>query len=491
MHPGRKFRLSKSRFLAGLQCHKYLWLRIHEPDAPELVPDESQQAVFDRGSLVGEVAQGYVPGGVLIEKPHEDFQRAIRTTEEAIQGGARAIYEASFSEDDVFVAIDILERTERGWNLLEVKSSTKAKPEHTPDVTVQLHTLRSAGIDVENVFLMHLNRECRYPDLSNLFERTDLTGEALAFLPEVPEEIKRQKTMLAGAIPQVEPGPHCSDPYECPFLERCRPELPPHHISTLYRIGGKSWDLERQGIWTIHDLPDDYPLSEKAERQRRAVIEDKLILEEGLREELERFVPPIAFLDFETILPAIPVWRGCRPYDQIPVQFSCHSFDSNGSLIHHDHLMEGPDDTREELAEKLIDFLKNAGTILAYSASFEKRCLNALAEAFTHLSGEIEEITAKIEDLLPLVRSYVYHPDFGGSFSLKNILSPLVPELSYDDLEVSDGGTASAMLEKLILEPDAFSPEKRDLHRQSLLRYCQMDTLALVKLYERLLEISQ
>jgi len=477
--------------MAGLQCHKYLWLRVHEPDAPELVPDEATQALFESGSRVGETAQTYVPGGVLIEKPYEDFQRALQATAAAIQGSAPAVYEASFSAGGLFVAVDILERTKQGWNLIEVKSSTSAKPEHVPDVAVQLHTLRSAGLDVQRAHLMHLNRECRYPDLSTLFEREDLTDEALDLLPTVADEIEKQKAMLAGPVPKVEPGPHCLSPYSCPFWDRCRPAPPPHHISTLYRIGGRFWELERQGIRTIFDLPDDYPLSEKADRQRRSVLAGKLIVEDGLKGELDRFTSPIGFLDFETIRPSIPAWKGCRPYDQVPVQFSCHLISADGSLVHHEWLAPGPQDPREEMVKELLRALTGTRTILAYSSGFERMCLNSLGEAFPHFANELNTLAGRLEDLLPVVRSYVYHPDFGGSFSLKRILSPLVPDLGYDDLEVADGGTASAMLEKLILEPEAFSPEERKLHRQSLLEYCKMDTLALVRLHERLLELSR
>jgi len=346
---GRNHGLSKSRFMAGLQCHKYLWLRVHEPAAQELVPDETRQALFETGSRVGEVAQTFVPGGVLIEKPYEDFQRAIRETKTAIQGSVGAVYEASFSAGGVFVAVDILKRADGGWNLIEVKSTTGTKPEHEPDVAVQLHTLRSAGVEVDRVYLMHLNPECRYPDLSNLFGRADLTQEALDLQPTVADEIERQKAMLASPVPQVEPGPHCLAPYPCPFCSRCWPERPQHHISTVFRIGGKFWDLERQGIRTIFDLPADFPLSEPAERQRRSVISGKLIVEDGLKEDLDRFTPPIAFLDFETIRPAIPVWNGCRPYSQVPVQFSCHVVSPDGSLVHHEWLAEGPGDDQRQV----------------------------------------------------------------------------------------------------------------------------------------------
>lgn len=266
-----QYHLSKSRFVAGLQCHKLLWWKVHEPDAPELVPDQALQAVFDQGTRVGELARDYVPGGVLIDFPHYEIDKKVQATADAIQNGARIIYEASFVADGVFVAVDILERVRGGWNLIEVKSTTKAKPEHIPDVAVQTHVLKSAGLDVNRAYLMHLNRQCRYPDLGNLFSRASLTSEAEDLLPSIPSEIQQQIRMLKGALPEIDRGPHCTDPHDCPFLSRCWTGLPDHHISTLYRIGKKAFDLEKEGIRTILDLPSSYPLSAIAERQRRSV----------------------------------------------------------------------------------------------------------------------------------------------------------------------------------------------------------------------------
>jgi hypothetical protein len=136
-----------------------------------------QQAIFDIGHLVGERACAEFPGGVLIDAPHDDFDARVALTRTAIEAGAPAIFEASFFEDDIFVAVDVLERTAHGWVLVEVKSTTKVKPQHLPDAAIQAHVLRRAGLTVERVELMHLNRGCRYPDLSNLFTRADITAK--------------------------------------------------------------------------------------------------------------------------------------------------------------------------------------------------------------------------------------------------------------------------------------------------------------------------
>ena len=329
-------RLSKSRYTAGLQCDRQLWWRVHERDAPELVPDAAMQAIFDSGTRVGRVAQERVPGGVLIDFPHYAISERLEATKQALANRARVIYEASFFADETFVAVDVLEKARGGWRLIEVKSTTKVKPEHIPDVAVQLHVLRKAGLPVRSAELMHLNRDCTYPDLRDLFTRTDVTAQAEALLPDMPGEIARQLEMLRGTLPRVPIGPHCNSPYECPFKNRCWPEFPDHHVSTLYYVGNQWWALAADGFETVGQLPAELVTNSAAQRQRRAVRDGVTIVEPGLGSALRSLRGRLAIIDFETVAPAIPVWDGCHPYDPVPAQFSCHVQDGRGGWMHHE-----------------------------------------------------------------------------------------------------------------------------------------------------------
>jgi len=191
--------LTKSKYVSGLQCHRRLWLQVHEPDAPELVPDAAQQVIFDRGTYVGEVARGYVPGGVLIDAPHTRPGERVAQTQRALAEGAQVIYEASFLADGIFVACDILVRHPGGITLTEVKSSTTVKPEHLPDVAVQAHVLCAVGLELDRAEVMHLNRACTYPDLSDLFTRENVTDAMARQLAEVPAESRRQLAIVPRA----------------------------------------------------------------------------------------------------------------------------------------------------------------------------------------------------------------------------------------------------------------------------------------------------
>ncbi len=482
-----RLRLSKSRYLDGLQCHKQLWWRVHDAEAPELVPDAALRNLFAQGRDVGVRAREFVPGGELIDLPFSELDNKVAATREALRRDPPAIYEAWFLADDTYVGVDILERLPRGYGVIEVKTSNSLKPEHLPDVAVQVHVLRRSGLAVERAEVMHLNPKCRYPDLANLFVREDVTTLVEAVLLGVPDELAAQLRALAGPLPDVAIGDHCTRPHDCPFLERCWPKLPDHHISSLYRIERrKVLEYEADGYATIYDLPSDLELSAIHARQVRAIQRGMMVVEPSLRDVLTRFVSPLAFLDFETVSLAIPRWPGCRPWQLVPVQLSCHVEQQGRGLVHHAWLADGPEDPRPALAQALVAACAGARRVVAYYASFERECIRQLKEAVPRLAKELERIEKRLVDLLPAVRRYVYHPDFAGSFSIKKTLPALVPGLSYDDLVIRDGETATVELMRLLFEGDRLAAgEKADL-RQALLRYCERDSWAMVQMLERL-----
>lgn len=479
-------RLSKSRFTAGFQCTKLLWWKVHEPDAKELQPGIVLQDRFDQGRQVGKIARTLFPGGVLIDGDHRDPARAERTRE-AIAGGAPAVFEATFIEGGVYVAVDVLLREGDGWVVIEVKSSSEQKDEHVPDAAVQAWVVAQAGLRVNRVEIMHLNREYRHPDTGELLVRTDVTAEVAAFAPQIPGLVAEFRAALAGPLPDRTIGVQCWEPRECPFFGRCWPQER-DHIRHLYWTGGKAtagW--MQQGVHHIQDIPADKKLNAVQQRQVRAIREDRLIVEPGLGDALAPTqVGRVGFLDFETIQRAVPVWEGQKPWEQTAVQYSFHERLADGSYRHDRFLAEGPADPREEIADLLITTTARAGAILTWS-HFEKTRIKALAEQLPHRAAELTGIVERLVDLLPIVRNHVYHPDFRGSFSIKDVLEPMVPDLSYDDLIIVDGMVASVMIARLLFFQHLV--EDRDRTRRDLLEYCERDTWAMVRLLERLEEL--
>jgi len=483
-------RLSKSRYTYGLQCVRQLWWRVHEPHAPELVPDATTQAVLDQGTHVGVVARGHIPGGTLIDLPHRDYEARVAATTLAMREGASAVYEASFTADDLFVAVDVLERTNGGWRIVEVKSSTSVRGQHLPDAAIQTHVLRAAGVPVTGTDIMVLNRACTYPDLSDLFRREDVSAPVAHLLPGVPARVRTLLAAIEGPLPAVATGPQCTSPYRCPFHARCNPVPPPHHVSTLYRMRRHAAELEAQGWHTIEQVPPGVLTIPQAERQRRAVIAGAMVVEGDLAGSLAAFEPPLAYLDFETVMPAIPCWDGCHPYDQVPAQFSVHAERPDGTLAHHAWLADGPGDPRPEIARRVIEACAGARTIVVYNREFEQGCLERMAAALPEHAAALYDLVGRLADPLHAIRDHVYHPDFNGSFSLKAVLPALVPGLSYDDLDVAIGHVATRMIEALMFGGDVMPADERARRRAALLAYCERDTLAMVRLMARLRELA-
>jgi hypothetical protein len=483
--------LSKSKYLAGLQCPLRLWHQCFNPGlATPASP--SQQALFDTGHEVGELATRLHPGGVLVDTDPTRHEQAVKETFNAIQDpSVKAIYEASFSFDDVRVKVDILSRLGRGkWKLIEVKSSTKVKNEYLPDVGVQYHVLKGAGLKIGRVILTHLNNQYVYDgrelDLKGLFMPSDLTKKALDYQEELQEELQELKNMLRSPHPpEVIPSRHCFSPNPCEFWDHCSQGLPEHWVIDLVGLGQNKFDqLASMGIQDIRDVPDSFPLSENQDRIRRCVKNNEEYISSELRGELERVEYPVHFLDFETLGFAVPKYAGTRPYQAVPFQWSDHVLHENGGLEHLEYLCEEDKDPREEFARTLLEALGNRGSIVTYT-NYEEGIIKKLAEGFPQHGDQLLATLVRIVDLYAIIRKNYYHPGFHGSFSLKDVVPALLPEMGYESLTVQEGQQAG--LEYLRMLNPATSTKERDRIKTALLAYCGQDTITMVKIREKLL----
>jgi len=268
-------------------------------------------------------------------------------------------------------------------------------------------------------------------------------------------------------------------------MERCWPK-DPDHIMRLYNIGPRrGCDFLLTGVNRIADLPPTQKLNATQKRQIRAMKEDRLVVEAALGQALEPFDCKLGFLDFETIMRAVPVWPGMAPWEQAPAQFSYHEANGDGTYTHAEYLAEGPKDCRPELAWRMVQATRHAERVAHYS-HFEKTRIKGLQEAGPELRAELEALEGKLVDLLPVVRENVYHPGFLGSFSMKSILTPLVPDLTYSDLVIVEGLVASVEIARLLFVAGKIPKEEHERVRQDLLNYCERDTWAMVKVLERL-----
>jgi len=484
--------LSKSRFLAGLQCQKRLYLECFHPELAEPF-DAGRQAILDAGTQVGELARDRYPGGILITEDHLHHDQAVSSTEKELDDSSvQAIYEAAFVYDGVRIRADILSRSgDDMFDLIEVKSGTSVKPEHLLDVAVQLYVLQGCGISVGRVCLGHLNKEYVYQggnyDLGQLFLIEDVTDKAQQLQPDIPLILEEMRLPLWGLEPpDIKPRRQCLKPYQCEFYGHCHTGGTEYPVIQLPNASAKLLlALEEAGIEDIRDIQAGFPgLNATQQRVRECVAGNRVYLSPDLPEALGRLEYPVHFLDFETFGPALPLYIGTRPYQTLPFQWSNHTVSGNGELRHEEFLYDGFDDPREPFAKSLLKALGSSDPIVVYTG-YEAMCIRELAKALPDLSDALMVLVeTRLVDLHKLIRDNCYHSEFHGSFSIKSVLPALVPDLDYSDLEVSDGMQASAAYAEMV-QPETPADRRIQL-RESLLAYCKRDTEAEVRLFETL-----
>jgi len=481
--------LTKSKFIAGKQCLKRLYLLVHEPDLGA-EPDDSGQAIIEQGREVGLLAQQMFPGGVVVDARNRED--AIRVTRELIDNPEiPTIFEGAFEHKDVFVRVDLLHRRrDRRWRLIEVKSTTDVKEHHLDDVAIQHRVVTRSGVDLAASCLAHVNREYVYEggpiDAHRFFKIRSLNRQVEQLLPKLPSRLRSQLRVLAmPEAPNIDPGRQCSDPITCEFFEHCNPSLPEDHILRLPRIHANTIArLIALGIQSIHNIPENYPLSQRLRHACTSVQTGKPWFSPDVKDELKGLKYPVYYMDFETVNPAIPRFVGMRPYDLIPFQWSVHVQAKPGAAPEHlEFLATDQSDPRRAFISALCDALGDRGSIVVYFQPFEAQRLADLALWLPEFSKRIKKIQDRLWDLLPIIRDHVYHPAFYGSYSLKSVLPALVPEMTYEGMEVADGKAAGLAWELVCRGLTEGEPGKI---RKALLDYCGLDTLGMVRIIENL-----
>jgi hypothetical protein len=473
--------LSKSKVLAGWQCHKRLWLEIHAPERAEY--SAATQRAFSIGHEVGDLARRLFPGGILIGHDTELSAALAQTAELVARPGPLTLYEGTFSHGGVLIRADIIVRDAQGQvRLVEVKSSTKVKPVNHIDCAVQAWVLAGAGLAPARIELGHINSQFVYPggdDYDGLLTFADLTDKVLPLLDEVPRWLAAYREMLAGEMPDIRVGPQCRNPYECAFIGWCTPPQPDYPVSRLPNGGKVVWQLLEAGIDDIRDVPPGVLTSEMQEWIRRVTVAGRPELRPAAAEALRALPWPRYYFDFETVSFAVPIWAGTRPYQALPFQWSCHVETAPGELEHREFLADGAEPPMRECAETLLEALGESGPVMVYT-TYEATVLRQLAAMFPDLAPRLEAVVGRIFDLHPLVKANYYHPDMLGSWSIKAVLPTVAPDLDYGALgEIQEGQAASEAFVEIMARET--SEERRQALRAALRRYCALDTLAMVR----------
>ncbi len=490
-------RLSKSLYTKGIQCSKALWLKKYKPSVLT-PPDEQAGAIFETGNIVGDLARELFPDGK--EVPYTtNYDEMIITTKEWLEEGVSNIYEATFNYEGILIMVDILKIEDDGVYIYEVKSSTEVKDIYLHDVSIQYYVLKNLGFSIKSASVIHINNEYvrgESLELDKLFKIVDVTSEVQNLQSNIPSILKEFETYLEDKEnePDIDIGSQCNKPYECDAKNYCwkiQRQIPDYSIFNIFNLGSKKQvELYNQGVIDIEDIPEDFDMTAN---QKQAVENYKskvsYIDKENIKAFLENLTYPIYHLDFETYQQAIPQYKGIKPFEQIPFQYSLHIEYEDGTLIHKEYLSEDSIDSRYELAQKLCEDIPIDVTVLAYNMSFEKGVIKRLANLFPDLSTHLLAINENMQDLMtPFQKKWYVTPSMQGSYSIKYVLPALVPEFekAYKELDGVQNGSqamnAFANLSKL-------KEEDKEKMRTSLLEYCKLDTLAMVKILENLKRI--
>jgi hypothetical protein len=465
--------ISKSLFLNARVDPRLAWFRVHTPDDFD-PPSEVVRARMEEGIRVGEIARQLRPGGVLVGQGARD--ELVAETDHLLAQGA-PIYEAALEDGGMFCRVDILAPLGDGWELVEVKSGASVSERHRWDLAFQVAAARAAGLRVERAVLLHVHTEYvrgEKLDPQALFREVELTHELDPELAALPGELEAVRTAVEGPRPRVTLLEALQSGGDWP--RSVKPSLPEHHVTELYWSNGQDW--MRRGIEDIRDIPDPTALT-RAQRIQLEAVRSGLpqVDPEPLREWLRRLRYPLYHLDFETVSPAVPLFPGTRPYQQIPFQFSLHIEHEDGQVEHVSYLHDHLSDPRPSLI-RALGAIQGEGSVTAHHAGFERRVLRELLKfspGETWLADAAERL---VDTLTPFQRFWYHHPAQRGSCSLKRVL-PALTGLGYDGMEVADGAEAGVGF--LRMARGEVTGEERARLRRALERYCEMDTRGMME----------
>ena len=476
--------LSKSKLMSARQCLKRLYLEVQHPDLK--VISKATEAAFATGNQVGDVARIIYGTDDSVFIPYAGgLSHALKKTRRLLaEGPAYPIFEATLQHAGVLVRIDALlpDGDSGGWRIVEVKASTSVKDEHVFDCTVQRWVFEGLGHKLTSMALAYVDNTFVYDgneDYAGLLIESDQTEPTASLLPVIPEWIAKAKQAASGSEPDISVDRHCYQPYECPFVGHCWPADVHYPVQGLGGSRAKLGEFITAGLRDIRDVPTSR-LSEKQQRIQKVTQAGVAQLLPGAREFVESLAYPRYYLDFETIAPAVPIWPGTRPYETLPIQWSCHYEPGEGAMAHSDFLDLSGTPPMRRLAESLIRALGTIGPVLMYT-TYERTVINNLIDRFPNLATSLSAIVERLVDLAPPTQQNYYHPDMAGSWSLKAVLPTITTKISYHKLIGIQEGTAvsEGYLEAI---DTATSDERKAELSEQLLRYCKFDTEAMVVL---------
>jgi hypothetical protein len=468
-------------------------MKIYRPDLYYSSPlSDFEKHIIETGNEVELVARKLFPTGVLIEGRDASAQKK---TSDLIAQKQSILFQPIFVKDGFLAAVDILkyDKTTDSYSIYEVKASNEVdKKVHLHDLAFQVILLRTWGLRVSGMNLICLNKDyVRSGDLQivDLFNINDVQEDIEQMLVEVKEDMQKAKAYLAQ---KKEPPGECCCIYKgrsshCTTFPYSNPTVPPYSVHDISRIGTskkKLANLIDSRSFHLHEVNGQVELNEAQQNQVDAHVLDRTTIQKDkIAEEFQKLQYPLYFLDYETFPSAIPLFDGYSPYDQIPFQYSLHILESPESdVTSYCFLHTGTSDPSIPLAESLESHVGPRGSVIVWYKPFEKTRNTEIGIRLPHTRSFFESVNSRIFDLMEIfTKQYYVHKDFKGSCSIKKVLPVLVPELSYKDLEIQEGGTASQTWKKVM--DGAYSESETQVVIENLKKYCDRDTHAMYAIW--------
>ncbi len=486
--------LSKTRYTLGVTCPKLLWLKCFKPEEAEEI---NNTAIFQNGNEIGALARRLFGDDYILIDYDKGLDSMLKETDKYMKDKPNIICEATFDYQGNFCSVDVLKNDVDGVEIYEVKSATKLKEINIEDISYQIWVLKKLGLNVKKSCVVHVNGNYVKNgdlDIHEFFSIEDITD--LIDCDEVEENSKELKKVIdVDKEPELDLSINCHDPYDCEFFNYCTRNLPHPNVFDLDGVNfNTKLDLYRNNIISFKDLEKEPSLKEKTLDQinhELYYLEPK-INKEVIKDFLKDIKYPLYFLDFETYQSVIPMIDGTKPYEQITFQYSLHYYlEENGKLYHKEYLSDNYyGDPREDLARQLCEDIPMDVPVIAYNMSFERGRIKEMAEAFPKYRKHLLNIENNIIDLLPIFKKHHYYVrEMEGSASIKHVLPALFPndkELDYKSLPVVHKGDEAS---NAFVNLKNMDEEEEQRVRDGLLKYCELDTLAMVKIFDKLKEI--
>ena len=493
--------LTKTNYLLYRECPQNVWVKIFEPKiyySKQL--SDFDKMIMEAGNEIDELARELFPCGILIED-----RKDIQTTKELINKKEKIIYQPVFCTDKFEAIADMLiwNSDEKAYDIYEAKSTNSGKnkkkhdDEYKHDLAFQVNVLKKLSVPINKAYIIRLNSDYirqEKLDVSELLVIEDFTNEVMGIADIVLDEMESAYDLLKI---ENKPQDYCSCVIKgrsahCTSFNYLNPNVPEYSVHDISRIGNskkKLAELIDRGIYSIFDVPTDFNLTEIQRNQVDSAQYKRIIFKKS---ELMNFFGdikyPLSFLDYETCISAVPRFIGYKPYNQIPFQFSLHVLKNQESeLEHFKFLYTNSDNPDLKFIKKLKKYLPEKGSIIVWSKKFECGINRNLAERNNEYLQFVENVNDRIVDLeVPFKKQFYVHHGFKGKSSIKYILPALSSEFSYKNLNIQEGGTASETWNKIV--NGKFSNNEIKEKSEDLLKYCQLDTLAMFEIWKHCLK---